>query len=99
VGAHHEGDLRFEGRVRIDGMFLGTITSPDLLEIGVAGSVKGRVDVAQALVGGRIEGELIAAERVTLLETAIVVGRIETPWLDVRNGAQVDGPVLVRRED
>ncbi len=99
MGAHHEGDLRFEGRVRIDGMFVGTITSPDLLEVGVAGSVKGRVDVAQALVGGRIEGELIATERVTLLETAIVVGRIETPWLDVRTGAQVDGPVLVRRED
>ena len=99
MGAHHDGDLRFEGRVRIDGMFTGTIESPDLLEVGAAGSVRGSVQVAQALVGGRIEGDLVATERVTLLETAVVRGRIETPWLDVRNGAQIDGPVLVLRND
>jgi cytoskeletal protein CcmA (bactofilin family) len=97
MGAHHEGDLRFEGRVRIDGMFKGTIASPDLLEIGAAGSVRGRVEVAQALVAGRIEGDLIASERVTVLETATIVGSIETPWLDVRNGAQIDGTVKVLR--
>lgn len=98
MGSHHEGDLHFEGKVRIDGYFTGIISSPDLLEIGAAGTVKGRVEVAQALVGGRVEGDLIASERITLLETAVVVGRIETPWLDVRNGAQIDGPVKVLRQ-
>lgn len=99
VGAHHQGDLRFEGKVRIDGYFTGTIHSPDLLEIGAAGTVKGRIEVAQALVGGRIEGDLIASERITLLDGAVIIGRLEAPWLDVRNGAQIDGTVKVLRKD
>lgn len=99
MGSHHQGDLDFEGRVRIDGMFTGTIRSPDLLEVGAAGTVKGRIEVAQALVGGRIEGELHATERVTLLETAVVVGRIVTPWLDVRSGARLQATVEVERGD
>jgi len=80
-------------------MFSGTIASPDLLEVGAAGTIQGRVEVAQALVAGRVEGELIASERVTLLDTATVVGRIETPWLDVRTGAQLDATVKVHRTE
>jgi len=98
VGVHYEGALTYEGRVRIDGWFEGEIRSPDLLEIGAAGQVKGRVEVAQALVAGRLVGDLVASERVTLLETAVVVGSITTPWLDVRSGAQWRGTVDVERD-
>jgi cytoskeletal protein CcmA (bactofilin family) len=98
-GARYEGDLVFSGRVRIDGTFSGTIRSDDLLEIGKGGRVEGEVDVAQALVAGRMDGLLRARERVTLLGSAVVVGQLITPWLDVRPGAQVRAEVLVQRDE
>ena len=98
VGALWKGDLEFSGRVRIDGTLVGTVRSPDLLDLGAAGRIEGEVAVAQALIGGVVEGALRATERVTLLSTAVVRGTIETPWLDVRSGAQLQAEVDVLRE-
>lgn len=97
-GASYEGDLNFQGRVRIDGAFAGSIRSDDLLEVGRTGRVDGEIDVAQALIAGRVDGLLRARERCTLLETAVVHGQIITPWLDVRVGAKLRAEVLVERE-
>ena len=94
-GATYRGDLAFEGRVRIDGTFHGTIRSDHLLEIGPEGVVDGHVEVAQALVLGTLQGTLIASQRATFLETAVVRGRVVTPWLDVRPGCRWEGEVEV----
>lgn len=99
VGATWRGDLEFAGQVRIDGTLIGNIRSDDLLIIGAGGRVEGEVRVAQALIGGRLSGTLIATERVTLLDTASVSGELVSPWLDVRNGARVDALVRVSRPD
>lgn len=97
-GATYEGDLTFEGRVRVDGRFSGTLKSDDLVEVGPDGIVSGEIDVAQALIAGRVEGLLRARERCTLLPTATVKGQVVTPWLDVRPGAQLKADVLVERD-
>ena len=44
-----------------------------------------------------MEGTLRATERITLLPTAVVRGKVETPWLDVRLGAQVEADIQVLR--
>lgn len=98
-GARYEGSLVFHGRVRIDGEFIGSIRSDDLLEIGPTGRVEGDVEVAQALVAGRVEGTLRALERITLLETSSVSGKVVTPWLDVRTGARMLAEVEVYRPE
>jgi len=99
AGARWEGNLSFDGRVRIDGDFQGTIRSPDLLEVGPTGQIRGEVEVAQALIAGRVDGTVRATERVTLLEGSRLTGALHTPWLDVRVGAQLDARVDVTRED
>lgn len=96
-GAKYEGDLSFQGRVRVDGHFVGTIRSDDFLEVGLEGQVEGEIDVAQALVAGHVDGLLRGRERVTVLETASVTGQIVTPWLDIRPGARLRAEVLVER--
>jgi cytoskeletal protein CcmA (bactofilin family) len=99
LGAHWRGDLEYSGRVRIDGTLIGSVKSDDLLDIGAAGRIEGDIRVAQALVGGIIDGTLHATERVTLLETAVVRGVIVSPWLDVRAGAQIEAEVRVLRPE
>ena len=96
-GSRYQGDLVFEGRVRIDGEFTGNIQSDSFLEIGPAGRVHGSVEVAQILIGGTFEGTLEARERCTFLESAIVRGKVVTPWLDVRAGCRMNAEVIVKR--
>ena len=96
-GSTWTGDLVFAGRVRVDGTLQGSVRSDDLLDLGAGGRIEGDVRVAQALVAGVFSGKLVATERVTLLETAVVTGQIDTPWLDVRPGARVDAVVRVAR--
>lgn len=98
-GSTWRGDLTWKGRVRIDGHMFGNIHSDDLLDLGVNGRIEGDVWVAQALIGGVLVGQLVATERVTLLETAVVKGEIVTPWLDVRMGAKIEARVVVARGD
>jgi len=97
-GAVYHGDLSFDGPVRIDGELVGDLKSNDLVEISVSGRVRGNVDAAQALIAGALEGTLRARERVTLLKSSRVQGTIETPWLDLRLGAQWSGTAGVLRE-
>lgn len=99
VGALWKGDLEYEGRIRIDGTLVGSVRSNDLLDVGAAGRIEGEIHVAQALVGGVVEGTLHATERLTILSTAVVRGVILTPWLDVRAGAQLEADVRVVREE
>lgn len=97
-GAHYSGSLSFQGRVRIDGTFEGTIRSDDLLEIGPDGRVEGEIEVAQALIAGFFDGTITARERCTVLETAEVRGRIVTPYVDVRTGATLRCEMNVTRK-
>lgn len=99
VGALWKGDLEYAGRVRIDGTLVGTVRTPDLLDVGAAGRVEGTVHVAQALIGGIIEGTVHASERITVLETAVIRGTLHTPWLDVRPGAQLDAQINAMRSE
>ncbi len=99
VGATYRGHLSFEGRVRIDGEFIGSIRSESLVEVGPTGRVQGDLEVGQALIAGTVIGTLFARERATLLETAMVRGKLVTPWLDVRVGCQLDAEILVDREE
>ena len=98
-GAEHRGEMVFDGPVRIEGYLLGIVRSKDVVEITETGHVDGAVHAAQALIAGRVDGLLRATERATLLETAVVEGRVETPWLDARLGCQWKGDAVVRRPE
>ncbi len=97
-GAVHRGELQFDGWARIDGHLIGVLRASELAEIGRSGVIEGEVLAPQVLVGGVVRGKIVASERCTLLETAVVSGELEAPWLDVRNGAQLEAKLTVRRE-
>jgi cytoskeletal protein CcmA (bactofilin family) len=88
-GAHYEGDLSFEGRVRVDGHFTGRIYSEDLLELGVQGTIEGEADVARAIIAGRVIGRLRVRERLVVDSTGSIEG----------TGARTSGEVLIRGEE
>ncbi len=87
-GAVYEGDLSFEGRVRLDGLFRGRIYTDDVLEIGPEGCVEGEVDAAIVVLAGQVEGTLKVREHLIVQPTAHVRGHVKAARIEVREGAR-----------
>lgn len=98
-GTSFIGSLQFDGAVRLDGRFEGDVSGNDLLIIGPAASVRAEIQVGSLVVGGRLEGNVVARKRVELLGTARVTGTIKTPSLVVSDGAILNGMCEMRREE
>ena len=91
-GTHYNGKLLFDGRVRIDGQFQGSICSDDMLIVGEGAQVQAVIDVGTLIVlGGEIRGEIRARELVELHAAARVHGDIETPRIFIDRGAVFEG--------
>ena len=92
-GAGWTGDLRFEGRVRIDGTYKGRIYTEDILEVGEGGLIQGEIDAAILVVAGTVEGGVRVRERLQLQPTGIVRGRLDAKLLEVSPGGRIDATV------
>jgi len=90
-GSEFEGKLTFEGTVRIDGKFTGTIITKDVLVIGEGALVQAEIDCGTIIVHGQIVGNVRARASVELHAPAKVKGNVETPSLMVERGVTFDG--------
>ena len=90
-GSEFEGKLTFEGTVRIDGKFTGTIITKDVLVIGEGALVQAEIDCGNIIVHGQIVGNVRARQGVELHAPAKVKGNIETPSLMIERGVTFDG--------
>jgi cytoskeletal protein CcmA (bactofilin family) len=90
-GSEFEGKLTFEGTVRIDGKFTGTIVTSDVLVIGEGAKVSAEITCGTVIVHGEINGNLKAKTAVELHHPARMKGNIETPSLMVEKGVIFEG--------
>lgn len=86
-GAVSEGHFQIEAGVRVDGVLKGELESSGTLIVGSSGVVEANVKVRDALVSGRIVGNLVAEEKVHLQSQATFIGKIQTGVLIVEDGA------------
>ncbi len=90
-GVDFKGKAKFEGSVRIDGQFDGQIFSHDSLVIGEQGIVKGEITCETLICSGKIEGNIVASQKVQLLKPAVLIGSIRTPSFSVEEGVVYHG--------
>jgi cytoskeletal protein CcmA (bactofilin family) len=90
-GSEFEGKLTFEGQVRIEGKFSGTITSKDQLIISDSAKVTAEIFAGTLVCSGTVEGNIKATGSVELKPPARVKGSIETPILIIERGVLFDG--------
>ncbi len=90
-GSEFEGKLTFEGTVRIDGKFTGTILTDDTLVVGEGAKVSAEVTCGTIVVHGEVVGNIRARGAVELHQPAHVRGNIETPSLTVDRGVVFEG--------
>jgi cytoskeletal protein CcmA (bactofilin family) len=90
-GTSIEGTVNIEGATRIDGNVNGKLVSNDIITVGPTGVVKAEVRAKAIIVGGRVEGNLIASEKVELQAKCELLGDITSKSLLVEHGAIFHG--------
>ena len=90
-GSEFEGKLTFEGTVRIDGKFNGTIVTNDVLVVGEGAKVSAEITCGTVIVHGEIVGNVKAKTSVELHQPAKMKGNIETPSLMIEKGVTFEG--------
>jgi len=91
-----KGEISSKGTVRIDGWLEGNI-SADSVIIGKTGTINGDANVRLMVVGGRIIGNIRAAEAVDIQNTGDVCGDITAARLSIADGGKFDGRSTMQR--
>ena len=85
------GECSVNGTVRIDGVVDGSLKATGVAIMGKSGQVKGDLVAVSAIVGGVVEGAVIAEERLELQRGARVEGDIRAKKLVVEEGVFFQG--------
>ena len=90
-GARFEGKLTFEGTVRIDATFIGSIVTNDVLVVGEAARIDAEITCGTIVVHGEVNGNIHAKTAVDIRSAGKVRGDLETPALAIEKGALFQG--------
>ena len=87
-----KGTIKFDQVLKIDGKFEGEmITSEGELIVGETGTVKASAKVKNASIEGRLEGDIIATEKVELKHKAQLLGDLQARTLVIEEGVIFNG--------
>ena len=91
-GTKVEGKMEVASSLRIDGSFKGEIKATDTLIVGSTGELTDvTVNVKNAIIGGRIKGNLTASSKVTLESSSRLEGDLTAKLLIIEEGALFTG--------
>ena len=92
-----KGELSGSEDLYVDGQVEGTIAlKTNSLTVGPNGLVKASVEAKAVVVQGKLEGDVIASDRVELRKSAIVTGDISTQRISIEEGAYLKGKVDIQ---
>ncbi len=82
-----KGTIKFEKVMNIEGKFEGElIADQGELIVGKTGTVKADVKVKNAIIEGRLDGNIKAAEKVELKQNAQLLGDLQAKTLVIEEG-------------
>ena len=97
-GVTMKGSLTFQTLLRVDGSFEGEISSSGKIVVGPSGHVKANLNLKEAFIAGKVEGNITVSERLALRGRAHVEGDITAPLLSVDEGVSIVGALFVTQE-
>jgi cytoskeletal protein CcmA (bactofilin family) len=83
------GDLVVGGHVQADCIVAGALT------LSEGGSWQGKLEAANAVIAGNVNGELVVAEKLEIRKTARIRGSVSARSIAVAKGALIDGEMSV----
>ena len=94
-----KGDLKSAGTLRIDGHIEGSLVAEESLIISENSTVIGPIRAKNIIIGGQVEGNVTAKNRVELLRTARVQGVINYGSLLMEEGVVFEGRCVAHRKE
>lgn len=96
AGTSVHGDIRGTGPFVISGEVHGDGDLDGVVHLAVTAGWFGNLRAQQAIVAGRIIGDLIVEGKVEIGVTAVIRGRVSAGTLAIAKGAIVEGEIEVR---
>lgn len=90
-GCRFEGNLSFNGIVRIAGAITGSIFSNDTLIISEGAVINADINANVVLISGTVKGNIKATSRVEIRKPARFEGTVTSPSLIVEEGVIFHG--------
>ena len=93
-----QGDVEFSGGLHIDGRVTGSVRTSSgaagALSVSEHGIIEGSVEAPQVVVNGRVNGDIMASERVVLGAKARVQGNVHYGVIEMALGAEINGKLF-----
>jgi cytoskeletal protein CcmA (bactofilin family) len=97
-GASFNGKLRIEGGLRADGNFDGSLEATGTVVVGKEGFLKGEFKVKDAVIGGKLIGNLTAQQQIELQAGAHVEGDLRCKGIIIEKDVYFDGTCKMGEE-
>ena len=98
VDASMQGTIAFKDPVnlRINGSFEGKLDTRGNLTIGENARVKATIKGDRIIIAGRVTGDVVASESVSVISPPVVEGNITTPLFSATEGSLIDGQISMK---
>ena len=94
------GEFSFKDAIRVNGHIAGSVYSKaGTIIVDVEAKVDANVDVAVAVIGGTIKGDIVAREKVELGPASRIYGNIWTRSIVIKDGAIFEGVCRMIEEE
>jgi len=87
VGVLVRGQVSLDAPIMVDGTFQGQLFSASKVYISPSGVLEGILEAESFEIRGTVNGELLAREKIVVHQGAKIIGRLVTPILEVKAGA------------
>lgn len=93
-GTSLTGDLRFSGKLHLDGEFRGTIFTDDVLIVGEKANIEADIRAGEVQVSGKIFGNIECGKRIEIAPSGHVRGDVRAPKFVINEGGIFEGTSL-----
>jgi len=90
-----KGSLKFSGELTFDGKLDGDINSDGNLNLGDNAVIKGNVNVSTVVVRGKLNGNIVAREKIEIKAKTELFGDVRAPKLVIEEGVTFVGKTEV----
>ncbi len=90
-GINMSGEIDACDHLLVEGTVEAALKGAKVLDIAESGTFYGTVEIEEATIAGRFEGDITVNGRLTLKSTGVITGSIAYRELEVEAGAMIDG--------
>jgi cytoskeletal protein CcmA (bactofilin family) len=98
-GSFVSGDIEAPGFTRVDGNVKGNLHSKGRVVVGESARMRSSITGTSITIGGVVDGNILASERLIVLPSALIIGDIITKRIEAGEGCLIHGKVRVCKNE